>query len=148
MKEKNVKGIIALCLALASVLLNIIAFIPMEKLTGFDIDGKIAFFGSVNVTLSQIALIFAIAAIVLGIMARKHTDKKGPRKSGLIIGIIFIFVSLITLAITAGLSTITEYINSDGKSGVIYESIKNDESKQKEMNDFIDQFKKQIDVKS
>lgn len=137
MKDKNVKGIIGLCLALASVLLIIISFIPMTKLTGFGIDGKISLYGQVNIVMAFAALVCAIAAIVFAVMAKKHSDKPGPRKAGLIIGIICILISLIALLTTTLVSSLTEYINNEGKSGTIYEAIKDDPDMKREMDDLV-----------
>lgn len=138
MEKKNVKGFIGLFLGLASILLIIVSlFCPMEKLTGFGLDGKVSLHSSANVAIAVIAVACAIAAIVFGVMAKKEADKKGPRKSGFIIGIICVILGLIAAGLVAFMSSFTEYINSDGKNGWIAESVKSDKDMKKTMDDLI-----------
>ena len=50
MQKKNIKGYIALFLGLASIVLILVAcFVPMTKLTGFGLGGKVSFYGTANV---------------------------------------------------------------------------------------------------
>lgn len=141
MKEKNVKGIIGLCFSLASFVCAIVSFIPMTKLTGMGFDGKISFWGSTNTVLGWIVLLLAVIAIVFSSLSKKDVDKKGPRKSGMVVGIICIVIGICSLCVSGIFSTITEYINSDGKSGVIAESIKNDPEQEKTINEFVNSLK-------
>ena len=66
--KKNVKGYIGLFLGLASILAIIVSAIPMTKLTGFGIDGKINFWGNTNLIIALLSIPLAIAAIVFGAM--------------------------------------------------------------------------------
>lgn len=141
MKEKNVKGIIGLCFALASLVCAFVSFIPMTKLTGMGFDGKISFLGPTNTVLGWIVIIFAVIAIIFSILSKKDADKKGPRKSGMVVGIICIIIGICSLCASGLFSTITEYINSDGKSGVIAESIKNNPEQEKTINEFVNSLK-------
>lgn len=145
--EKNVKGYIGLFLGLASIVLFLVAcFVPMTKLTGFNFDGKMSFYGSTNVTFVWISVLFALAAIVFGFMSRKHKDKKGPRKPGVIIGIIFVILGLIAALFIGLLSTITEYINNDGQSGVIADTLKDDPSQKETIDNLVKALQKAAGV--
>ena len=136
--KKNVKGFIGLFLALASILLIIIAYmVPMEKLTGFGIDGKITFYGNANCAFVWISVACAVAAIVFGIMAVRHKDQKGPRKVGIILGIICVIVGLLSALVIGLLALVTEYINTDGKTGVIAEVLENDSSQKENVDKII-----------
>lgn len=71
MKEKNVKGIIGLCFALASLVCAFVSFIPMTKLTGMGFDGKISFLGPTNTVLGWIVIIFAVIYSQLKTFSKK-----------------------------------------------------------------------------
>ena len=144
MKEKNVKGIIGLCFGLLAIVFAALSMIPMTKLTGMGLNGEVSFFGQINVVFSLCVLVSAVIAIIFGAMAKKDADKPGPRKSGVIIGIIFIIIGLITFGITSSFSAITEYINSDGRTGVIAESVKDNPEQQKQMDDVVKVFKDSV----
>ena len=144
MKEKNVKGIIGLCFGLLAIVFAALSMIPMTKLTGMGLNGEVAFFGQINVVFSLCVLVSAVIAIIFGAMSKKDADKPGPRKSGVIIGIIFIIIGLITFGITSSFSAITEYINSDGRTGVIAESVKDNPEQQKQMDDVVKVFKDSV----
>ena len=136
--KTNVKGVIGLVLGLASLaLLGTSAFLPTEKLTGFGIDGKMSFLGSINVILGWSGVVLAIAAIVFGILACRRKDTKGPRKSGIVIGIIGVILGLAVAGVVGLFSSLTEFINSEGKSGMLADSIRNDTSAQKTVDDFV-----------
>ena len=92
MKEKNVKGIIGLCFGLLAIVFAALSMIPMTKLTGMGLNGEVSFFGQINVVFSLCVLVSAVIAIIFGAMSKKDADKPGPRKSGVIIGIIFIII--------------------------------------------------------
>ena len=51
---------------------------------------------------------------------------------------------LITFGITSSFSAITEYINSDGRTGVIAESVKDNPEQQKQMDDVVKVFKDSV----
>ena len=144
MKEKNVKGIIGLCFGLLAIVFAALSMIPMTKLTGMGLNGEVAFFGQINVVFSLCVLVSAVIAIIFGAMSKKDADKPGPRKSGVSIGIIFIIIGLITFGITSSFSAITEYINSDGRTGVIAESVKDNPEQQKQMDDVVKVFKDSV----
>ncbi len=136
--EKNVKGFIGLFLALASLILILAAtFVPMSKLTGMGFDGKLAFYGQLNVTLVWVGVVMAVAAIVFGAMSKKDADKTGPRKSGVIIGILCIIFGLICALVVSTMTAVGEYINSDGEKGIFAEMVKESKDNEKTMNDIV-----------
>ena len=144
MKEKNVKGIIGLCFGLLAIVFAALSMIPMTKLTGMGLNGEVAFFGffgQINVVFSLCVLVSAVIAIIFGAMSKKDADKPGPRKSGVIIGIIFIIIGLISFGVTSSFSAITEYINTDGRTGAIADTLKDNPNQQKQMNDIVKAFK-------
>ena len=148
MNRRNTKGYIGLFLGLASIAAIIVAvFVPFTKLTGFGIDGKITFFGTINVALCWIGVVLAIAAIVFGAMSKKDADKKGPRKSGVIIGIICIVLGLIASLVVGLLSMFTEFINSEGTDGVIANIIRDDPNTKKQVDDVIKGIQEMAGVK-
>ena len=49
MKEKNVKGIIGLSFGLVAIACAVLSAIPMTSLTGMGLDGKMSFFGNINI---------------------------------------------------------------------------------------------------
>ena len=144
MQEKNVKGIIGLILAIVSLICIFVAWYPMTKLTGMGLDGKLSFYGTVNLMLIVAAFICAVAAIVFAALSKKHKDKVGPRNSGLVIGIICLILSLLCSPFIGLFTTVTEYINSDGERGAIAEAVKNDQEMEKKVNELIDQLKDQV----
>ena len=95
MKGKNIKGIIGLCFGLLAIVFVALSMIPMTKLTGMGLNGEVSFFGQINVVFSLCVLVSAVIAIIFGAMSKKDADKSAPRKSGVIIGIIFIIIGLI-----------------------------------------------------
>ncbi len=147
MQKKNVKGYIALFLGLASIVLILVAcFVPMTKLTGFGLGGKVSFYGTANVIMIVGAIVCAIAAIVLGAMSQKDADKKGPRKSGVVIGILCTIIGILASLIIGLFSTMTEFINNEGQSGVIADLIKDNKDVKKAMDDAIKALQKGADV--
>lgn len=145
MKGKNVKGIIGLILALVSLICIGVAWIPLDKLTGMGFNGRVSFFGTANLVLIGIGFVCAIAAIVFAVKAKRDADLPGPRKSGMVVGIICIVLALISWAGIGLLSTLTEFINSDGQRGLIAEAIKNDENAKKQIDEAIEKLKKDLD---
>ena len=126
MKEKNVKGITGLCFGLIAIVFAALSMIPMIQLTGMGLNGEISFFGQINIVFSLCTLVSAVIAVIFGAMSKKDADKPGPRKSGVVIGIIFILIGLISFGVTSSFAAITEYINSDGRTGVIADTVKDD----------------------
>ena len=137
MKEKNVKGIIGLSFGLVAIACAVLSAIPMTSLTGMGLDGKMSFFGNINIIFALCTVIASVIAIVFGAMSKKDADKPGPRKSGVVIGILFVLIVLTSFGTTSALSTFTEYINSEGKTGVIAESIKENPEQQEQINELI-----------
>lgn len=99
MKEKNIKGIIGLCFGPLAIVFAALSMIPMTKLTGMGLNGEVSFFGQINVVFSLCVLVSAVITIIFGAMSKKDADKSAPRKSGVIIGIIFIIIGLIFLVL-------------------------------------------------
>ncbi|MBQ9460782.1 MAG: hypothetical protein IJU51_02530 [Clostridia bacterium] len=136
--KTNVKGVIGLITGLAALgLLGTAAFLHPEKLTGFGINGKMSFFGMTNIIMAWSGVAIAIAAIVFGVMANKKKDTKGPKKAGIVIGIIGVIIGLAVAGVVSLFSSITEFVNSDGKSGMLAEAISNSPDSQKNIDDFV-----------
>ena len=144
MKEKNVKGITGLCFGLIAIVFAALSMIPMIQLTGMGLNGEISFFGQINIVFSLCTLVSAVIAVIFGAMSKKDADKPGPRKSGVIIGIILIIIGLIAFGVTSSFAAITEYINSDGRTGVIADTVKDDPEQQKQMDDVVKAFKDSV----
>ena len=138
MKKKNVVGYVGLILGLASIAMLIAAFaVPLTKLTGMGFDGKISFYGGTNVALAWIGVVLAIAAIVCGVVSKKYKDRQGPRKPGVIIGIICIILGLLASLVVGFMTSVTEFINSEGETGMIAELINDNKDVQKTMDDLL-----------
>ncbi|MBQ9673565.1 MAG: hypothetical protein IJV39_02955 [Ruminococcus sp.] len=105
--QKNVKGFVGLIAGLLAFVSIIIAFIPTTPIEGTNA----VFYGSINIAFAVAGIVLGIVAIVAGALSRKPTDKKGPRKSGIIIGIFAVIIAIFALGITATLSLITDYAN-------------------------------------
>lgn len=80
-------------------------------------------------------------------MSKKDADKKGPRKSGVIIGIICIVLGLIASLVVGLLSMFTEFINSEGTDGVIANIIRDDPNTKKQVDDVIKGIQEMAGVK-
>ena len=145
MNEKNgtnVKGIIGLLLGIGAFVCIICSFFfPMTPLTGFGLGGHVSFYGTANNILVWVGIICGIAAIVFSIMARKTPDKKGPRTSGMVFGIIGIIIGLIAVLVIGMLSMMTEFVNTNGETGIIAEAIKDNEDLKKQLDDIIKSMK-------
>ena len=123
--QKNVKGFIGLFAGLASVVCIILAFsVRMEKINGTSFR----FWGSTNLIFGVIACILAIVAIVFGFMSKRDSDKKGPRKAGIIIGFIAVFISFFAMALGGLCGMIVDYFNN-GEKSEIYEQLKPEDRK-------------------
>ena len=113
--KKNVKGFIALFAALAAVVCIIISFaVPMASIKGTAIK----LWGNPNLYLGIVACVLAIVAIVFGFLSKKDADKKGPRKAGIIIGFIAVFVSFLAMALGGLFGLIVEYANDPENSTI------------------------------
>ncbi len=132
MEQKNVKGIIALVLGLLSLVLIGVAFYPMDSFRG----SIIKFYGSLNIVFGFLALAVAIAAVVMGAIGKKNTEKKGMAVAGLVIGIISIILSILTTCIVAALSTVTDYVNN-GPDSWLAQNVE-DESELKQIDDALE----------
>ena len=137
----NVKGVVGLILSLVSLCCIGISWVPLVPLTGMGFDGHLSFYGFLNMILLGVAFVCASAAVVFAAMSKKDADKRGPRKAGMIIGIIAIVITLLASLGIGTMSMITEYINSDGQSGVIAEATKTDENMKKQIDDAVAQLK-------
>ena len=132
--KKNVKGFIALFAALAAVVCIIISFaVPMASVKGTSFK----LWGNGNLYLGIIACVLAIVAIVFGFLSKKDADKKGPRKAGIIIGFIAVFVSFLAMALGGLCGILVDYFNN-GEKSAIYESL------DKEQRDSFDKFYKEL----
>lgn len=105
--EKNVKGIVGLISALLAFVLIIVAFVPMTPLK----DINISFYGGINTAVALVAVLLSLVAIVAGAMSVKHKDKKGPRKAGIIVGVLTLIISLISWGMLSAATVLTDYVN-------------------------------------
>lgn len=118
--SKNVKGFIGLFTGLAAFILLIAAFlIPTAPIQGT----VISLYGGANVIMALIAAALGITAIVFGIISIRDSDKKGPRKAGIIIGSFAIIISLLSSGIFALTGALTDYAN--GKKDTVFSQIDN-----------------------
>lgn len=149
MKKKNVVGYVGLILGLASIAMLIAAFaVPLTKLTGMGFDGKISFYGGTNVALAWIGVVLAIAAIVCGVVSKKYKDRQGPRKPGVIIGIIGVILGLISAGVIGLFSMLTEYINSDGQTGFFADMAKDSPDTKKQVDEAIRKIQEGFGIES
>ena len=150
MKENgtNVKGWIGLLLGLAAlVTILIAALLPMEDLTGFGFDGKVRFYGTINVVICWIGIGLAVTAIVFGALSKNEKNKKGPKNSGIVIGIITTILGLLAALCVGFFSAVTEFINTEGEGGMIAVLVKDNESARKQFDDLIKDLKKASGIK-
>lgn len=106
--KKNVKGFIGLFLGLgAIILIGVSIFLPTEQIDGSSLSLP----GKTNAIIALIAFFVGIAAIVFGVTSRKDKDKTGPRKAGVIIGVIAIILALISSALCSLLHLFVNYAN-------------------------------------
>ena len=134
MEEKKTKSIISLVLAAIAVILLIVALIPLEPIKGTPVN----FYGPVNVACAVIALPVAIAAIVLGVMGKKHGGK-GMAITGIVFGILSIIASIGISATVGVMSLITDYANN-GDNSFIAQSMSKEDRKQ--FDDIVSELKK------
>lgn len=135
--EKNVKGIIGLVSGLLSLVLVLAAlFVPTTPINGTSMK----FYGNLNLILCGCAVVLASVAIVFGVMSRKDADKKGPRKAGVIIGVIMILVSLIAAGIVYVMTMVTDYANN-GHDSKIYQMVKDDPETAKSLDEAVEKLR-------
>ena len=147
--KKNVKGIIGLFLSLAGIgCLALTIFLPMEKLTGFGIDGRASFYGNVNFIISWAGVALCIVGIVFGALSIKDKDKKGPRKAGIIFGVLGLIFGLVCSLVIGLFSAVTEFINSEGQSGIVADAIKDNPDAKKSFDDIIKAIQKSAGIEA
>ena len=134
MEEKKTKSIISLVLAAIAVILLIVALIPLEPIKGTQVN----FYGPANVACAVIALPVAIAAIVLGVMGKKHGGK-GMAITGIVFGILSLIASIGISATVGVMSLITDYANN-GDNSFIAQSMSKEDRKQ--FDDIVSELKK------
>ena len=138
MKNKKTITIISLILALASAgCILFSCLVPLEKLTGFGIDGKLSFFNGVNTAIAVASIIIAIVAIALGTGAKKSEGKSGIRTLSLVISILCIFIGLLASIVVGFLSCFTEFINTEGRSGAVVDMLKENPDLNKTVDEFV-----------
>ena len=138
--QKNVKGIIGLICALASVILTGAAFcLPTSKING----SSISLYGSINVYMCFGAAFLGLLAIIFGILAVRDRDKKGPRKAGIIIGAIAIVIAMCSAGICGLVSAMVDYAN--GKSDTIVSKL--DDETRRNLDEMIDRLKAELPEK-
>ena len=105
--QKNVKGFIALFAALAAIILTVVGCMPMTKVAGFPM------WSGVSQILGYIALALCLVAIVFAILSFRDKDKKGPRKTGMILGILCLLVVWVPMVLGWAGGLVTGYVNGD-----------------------------------
>ena len=105
--QKNVKGFIALFAALAAIILTVVGCMPMTKVADFPM------WSGVNQVLGYIALALCLIAIVFAILSFRDKDKKGPRKTGMILGILCLLVVWVPMVLGWAGGLVTGYVNGD-----------------------------------
>ena len=105
--QKNVKGFIALFAALAAIILTVVGCMPMAKVVDFPM------WSGVNQVLGYIALALCLIAIVFAILSFRDKDKKGPRKTGMILGILCLLVVWVPMVLGWLGGLVTGYVNGD-----------------------------------
>ena len=105
--QKNVKGFIALFAALAAIILTVVGCMPMAKVVDFPM------WSGVNQVLGYTALALCLIAIVFAILSFRDKDKKGPRKTGMILGILCLLVVWVPMVLGWAGGLVTGYVNGD-----------------------------------
>ena len=137
--QKNVKGIIALCCALASFVLLVVAVnIATHKIEGTEVS----LYGDINVTMAFVGAGLGVLAIIIGILSLKDRDKKGPRKAGIIVGVFAIIASLLSAGAFALTNEIVKYWNPNEKSTMIEDLVKDNADMKKQLDE---QYQKMLD---
>ena len=139
--KKNVKGYIALFAGIAAIILICIAlFVCTNTISGTSI----ALHGQMNVTLALIAAGLGVVAIVFGIMSRKDKDKPGPRKAGVIIGVITVIVGLLSCVFCSLSSMLVDYANGNADNSIFSEM---DADTRQQIDDLIEQLRRDYPAK-
>lgn len=116
--KKNGLGFAGLFCGLASLILTGVALcLRTGKIEG----SSVSLYGSVNIYLCFGAAALGLIALVLGILAVRHRDRKGPRKAGIIIGIIAIIIAMGSAGICGVVSSVVDYAN--GKPNTIFSKV-------------------------
>ena len=139
--KKNVKGFIALFSGIAAIILiNVALFVCNNTISG----SSVALHSSFNVTLSLIAAGLGVVAIVFGILSVKDKDKRGPRKAGIIIGVIAVIVGLISCLFCSLTRMLVDYANGKTEDNIISQM---DEQSRKDLDKLIDDIRKEYPAK-
>ena len=101
--KKNVKGFISLFAALAAIVLIIVGCCRLGTIAGTR------FWVGTNSVFGWLALLCCLIAIVFAVLSFKDKDKKGPRKTGMIIAILCILPSFIPVELGAAGSAVDDY---------------------------------------
>ena len=109
--KKNVKGFISLFAALAAIVLIIVGCCRLGTIAGTR------FWVGTNSVFGWLALLCCLIAIVFAVLSFKDKDKKGPRKTGMIIAILCILPSFIPVGLGAAGSLVDDY--AKGQNNVI-----------------------------
>ncbi len=129
------KSLIALILALGGIVCLFLSWIPMDPVTW---KGKtMNMHSSINVLFSVLSLGLAIVALVMGIIAKKRTDKPGKAIAAKIIGILTLIVSLLSLTILSVLYFTAEYVK-DPVNSTLGQAFKDSPEDKKKMDKAID----------
>ena len=134
--KKNVKGFIGLFAGLGALLFVILSICVLAE----PIKGSSkTFYGSMNVGFAVVAIFLSIAAIVFGILSIKGgKEKKGPRKSGIIVGAVMLFIAFIATIVIGMLALVSDYANN-GEKSFLYESILKDKPDSQKKLDELDE---------
>ena len=133
--KKNVKGFIGLFAAIGAIVLAFAALIfPASHISGSSLSLP----GSMNVTMALIAAGLGVLAIIFGILAVREPDKQGPRKAGIIVGLLAILLGLGAAALCVILGMVDDCANN-GPGNTLSQSL--DESKKKEFDKLVEQIR-------
>jgi len=136
--KKSTKGMVSLIAALLCIGCIIGSLVPFTKITIEGTSKSFTFFSDINVILAVVAIPLALIAIIAGAMAGKDKDKSGPKRVGMVIGIIGIIVAIFACGVSCIMNEMGKFVS--GKDSVLTESAKNDPNLKKQLDDF----KKQI----
>ena len=111
--QKNVKGFISLGCAIGAVACFVLGLIPMSSNAVFN-----PFWGDINTVFGIISYCLCAAAIVFAILSFRDKDKKGPRKTGMIISIVCILFAWLPLLFGFFGSSVNAYLNGNNDNFV------------------------------
>ena len=135
-KSKNTKALVSLCLAIAAAALLVLACIPMKELKILGKGTDIMLSGGINVIFCLAGFITGIAALVVGIMA-KRAGKDSKAAFGKILGIICIISSLFIGVSVSAIALVNDFAN-DPENSILGKSVKDAEGR-KQLQDIVDQ---------